>query len=262
MSSNLQEWERAERERSAFEASNANGNDLAVDPEDVARYLDPPADTVHPLEYAFNLIGNLEGKTVLEYGCGDGVNTVLLANRGAKIFSLDVSPELTQLARKRVVANGLNSGVDFVVGSAHNVPLPDESVDVVVGIAILHHLDLSLASKEVKRLLKKGGAAVFQEPVRNSTLIRLIRKVVPNRSPDISPFERPLTDKELRDFSAGYSSYHCRPFHTAPSSLIYHLFPFWRKYTTVPSLHFDAGVLRKFPALGYYSPVKVFKLVK
>src|ERR1051325_4744966 len=137
MSSNLQEWERAERERSAFEASSGNSIDLAVDPEDVARYFDPPAHTVYPLEYAFNLIGNLEGKTVLEYGCGDGVNTVLLANRGAKIVSLDLSPELIQLARKRVVANGLSSGVEFIVGSAHNVPLPNESVDVVVGIAIL-----------------------------------------------------------------------------------------------------------------------------
>src|SRR6185503_14082301 len=138
--------------------------------------------------------------------------------------------------------------VEFVIGSAHNVPLPDESVDVVLGIAILHHLDLSLAAAEVKRLLKEGGTAIFQEPVRNSTLIRFIRKLIPNRSPDISPFERPLTDKELRDFSAGYSSYHCRPFHTIPSGLIYHLLPFLRKYTTIPSLRFDAAVLRKLQA--------------
>jgi ubiquinone/menaquinone biosynthesis C-methylase UbiE len=262
MSSTLQQWERAERERSAFEASHFDAPNLKADPKDVARYFNPPANTVHPLEYAFNLLGDLRGKTVLEYGCGDGINTILLANRGAKIISLDLSPELIDLARKRVVANGLSSGVEFIVGSAHNVPLPDESVDVVVGIAILHHLDLFLASREVNRVLRKGGMAVFQEPVRNSKLMGLIRKLIPNRSPDISPFERPLTDRELLDFSAGYSSYHCRPFHTIPSSLLYHLLPFLRKYTTIPSLRFDAAMLERFPALGYYSAVKVFKVVR
>lgn len=262
MTSNLQEWERAERERSAFEASHLDIPNLTADPKNIARYFNPPAQSIHPLEYVFSLLGDVRGKTVLEYGCGDGTNTILLGNRGAKIISLDLSPELIRVARARVVANGLSEGVEFVVGSAHNVPLPDESVDVVVGIAILHHLDLTLAAAEVKRLLKKGGTAVFQEPVRNSTLIRLIRKLIPNRSPDISPFERPLTDKELRDFSAGYSSFHWRPFHTIPSSVIYHLLPFLRKYTTIPSLRFDAVMLRKFPAIGYYSAVKVLKLVK
>jgi len=262
MTSNLQEWERAERERSAFEAGHLDLPDLTADPTNIARYFNPPAQSIHPLEYVFSLLGDLKGKTVLEYGCGDGTNTILLGNRGAKIISLDLSPELIEVARARVVANGLSEGVEFVVGSAHNVPLPDESVDVVVGIAILHHLDLTLAATEVKRLLKKGGTAVFQEPVRNSTLMRFVRKLIPNRSPDISPFERPLTDKELRDFSASYSSFHCRPFHTIPSSVIYHLLPFLREYTTIPSLRFDAAVLRKFPALGYYSAVKVFKVVK
>jgi ubiquinone/menaquinone biosynthesis C-methylase UbiE len=261
MSSTLQQWERAERERSAFEASQSQAPDLVADPNNVSRYLNPPADTVHPLEYVFNLLGDVRGKTVLEYGCGDGVNTILLVNRGARVIALDISVELIELAHRRLIANGITSGVEFMVGSGHNVPLNDESVDVVLGIAILHHLDLALASREIRRLLKKGGFAIFQEPVRNSKLIGLIRKLIPNRSPDISPFERPLTDRELRDFSADYSSYHCRPFHTVPSTLLYHLLPFLRKYTTIPSLRFDAAVLRKFPALGYYSSVKVFKIV-
>ena len=45
--------------------------------------------------------------------------------------------------------------------------MPDASVDVVFGIAILHHLDLPQAAREVWRILKPGGRAIFQEPVRN-----------------------------------------------------------------------------------------------
>src|SRR5215475_722349 len=171
----IERWERAETERSAREASQSYSEDALATPKNVARYLDPPSDTVHPLEYVFNLLGDVKGKTVLEYGCGDGVNTVLLANRGAKVISLDLSPELIDVARQRLKAHDITSGVDLMVGSAHNVPLPDESVDVVFGIAILHHLDLQLSAKEVRRLLKKNGFAIFQEPVRNSWLLRQTR---------------------------------------------------------------------------------------
>jgi SAM-dependent methyltransferase len=260
MSTAIEEWERAEKERSAREASQTYSDDVLATPRNVARYINPPADTVYPLEYVFHLLGDVRGKTILEYGCGDGLNTVLLANRGAHVISLDLSPELIDVARRRLRVHGITSGVDFIVGSAHNVPLPDESVDAVVGIAILHHLDLALAAAEVKRLLKRAGAAIFQEPVRNSRMLKIARKLVPYTSPDVSPFERPLTDSELRQFGTGCSSYCSRAFSLPTSSLI-NLLPWVRRYAQA-SLRWDAAVLGKFPSLGYYSPVKVIKLVK
>jgi ubiquinone/menaquinone biosynthesis C-methylase UbiE len=181
----------------------------------------------------------------------------LLANRGAQVISLDLSPELIEVARERLRVHAITSGVDFIVGSAHSVPLPDESVDIVFGIAILHHLDLALSSHEVKRLLKKGGFAIFQEPVRNSGLLRAIRKVIPNTSPDISPFERPLTDTELREFAAGCSSYRAKPF-TLPTSALLSMWPALQE----SSLYWDARLLRAFPSLSYYSSVKVIKMTK
>jgi ubiquinone/menaquinone biosynthesis C-methylase UbiE len=51
--------------------------------------------------------------------------------------------------------------VEYIIGSAHDVPLPDDSVDVVFGMAILHHLDLESSAREVKRVLRKGGAQSF-----------------------------------------------------------------------------------------------------
>jgi SAM-dependent methyltransferase len=263
--SSLEHWERVETERSALEASIAGSAALLAHPNLVSRYAAPPADTVHPLEYAFHLLGDVRGKTILEYGCGDGVNTLCLANRGARIVALDLSPELLAIAKRRAKLNGVRD-VEFVAGSAHNVPLPDSSVDVVFGIAILHHLDLGLASKEVTRLVRKGGVAIFQEPVRNSKLLRAARNLIPYKSPDVSRFERPLTDKELKEFARGFSSYHSRPFHTLPVALTValscYLSPSLRKYMLEPSLRVDSEVLRMFPALGYFSPVKVVKIVK
>lgn len=260
MSSQLEKWEKAERERSAYEAQSQIIDSLDS-PQNVARYFSPPEDTVHPLEYAFHLLGDVEGKTILEYGCGDGVNTVLLANRGAKVISLDLSPELIDIARQRLATHGIESGVDLIVGSAHNVPLPDSSVDVVFGIAILHHLDLALSASEVKRLLKPDGVAIFQEPVRNSWVLRQVRKLIPYQAPDISPFERPLTDRELQDFATDYSTYHSKGF-TLPTSALLNLLPGIRNYTAKRSLKWDSNLLRRFPSLNYYAPVKVIRMAK
>lgn len=261
MDPTLEEWEHAEKTRSAYDASQMYDPDTLATPRNVARYYTPASDTVHPLEYVFHLLGDVRGKTILEYGCGDGSNTVLLAHRGAHVISLDLSPELISVARARLRVHGIDSGTSFVVGSAHNVPLPDASVDVVFGIAILHHLDLGLSAAEVKRVLKKGGIAIFQEPVRNSWLPRALRHLIPYRSPDVSPYERPLTDKELRRFAAGCASYLSRPFHLATSSLI-SLLPVLKRYAAGKSLEWDAALLRRFPLLGHYSSVRVLKLTK
>src|SRR5438034_10524843 len=79
-----QTWERAEVARSASEAMHTPDQRLVADEANVARYLDPPWHTVYPLEYAYALLGDVRGRTVLDFGCGSGENTVLLARRHAK----------------------------------------------------------------------------------------------------------------------------------------------------------------------------------
>lgn len=259
MSSHLERRERAEVERSAAEASHFDAGTLLA--RDVARYLNPPADTCYPLEYSFHLLGDVRGLTLLEYGCGDGENTVALAKRGAgRVLALDISPDLVEIARRRLEANGVTSGVEFVVGSAHDVPLPDESVDVVFGIAILHHLDLRLAAREVRRVLRKGGRAIFQEPVRSSPLLRAARRLIPYQAPDVSPFERPLTDRELERFAEGYSSYRAKSF-LLPSTNVLNLLPGLRRHSA-RWYRWDAAVLRRIPALNYYASIRVVEMIK
>ncbi|HEX5733582.1 MAG TPA: class I SAM-dependent methyltransferase [Blastocatellia bacterium] len=260
-SATLNEWERAEVERSAAEAARNSVRNLVIGETEVLRYLNPPADSYYPLEYSYHLLGDISGKTVLEYGCGDGANTVVLARRGAKVRALDISPDLIDVARQRLAANHIEGDVEFIVGSAHDLPIADNSVDVVFGIAILHHLDLALSAREVKRVLHAGGRAIFQEPMRNSKLIKFIRGLIPYQAPDLSPFERPLTDKELLAYADGLSINRSKGFMLPTTELAYFLAPLRRRI--IHTCHrLDTTIMRKFPALGFYATVRVIEMIK
>ena len=154
----LREWEQAEIRRSTIEAGRTAVTDPRSDDRKFARYKDPPAETPFPLEYAYHLVGNITGKRVLDFGCGTGSNSLLLARRGAIVCGVDISHDLLALARQRLSRHGAALQTQFVVASAHDLPLEDESFDLVFGIAILHHLDLALVSREVHRVLRPGDA--------------------------------------------------------------------------------------------------------
>jgi 2-polyprenyl-3-methyl-5-hydroxy-6-metoxy-1,4-benzoquinol methylase len=188
----LKQRELIEAERSVVDAQ-LRIEDLLI--RDCQRYMNPLADTAYSLEYAYYLLGDVRGKRVLDFGCGAGENTVLLALRGADTVAIDLSPELIALAQKRLSLHGVKA--DLQVASCHETGLPDHSFDVVFGIAILHHLDLALSLKEAARLLKPDGFSIFSEPIRDSRLAKAARRMFPSTAPDISPFERPFETREL-----------------------------------------------------------------
>jgi SAM-dependent methyltransferase len=256
----MQEWERAEIARSSVEATLTTDHELRVSAGTFARYASPPADTAYPLEYAYYLLGDVAGKRVVDFGCGSGANTALLAGRGAHVWAIDISEDLLRLGQRRLAISGRSGGATFIAGSAHDLPFPDNSIDVVFGIAILHHLDLDLVSKEIRRVLTPGGRAVFQEPVRNSAVIRFLRSLIPYRAPDISPFERPLTDAELARFAEGFSSWSVRAFglpHVQAGPLLPLVRNYWQALYA-----WDRRILDRLPALARYASIRVITLTK
>jgi SAM-dependent methyltransferase len=260
-SKQMQTWERAEISRSVVEAQlTRHETSGRLGGRTRQRYKDPPADTVFPLEYAYHLLGDVQGKRILDFGCGSGANSVHLALRGARLTGLDISESLIGLARERLAANDVEPTARFVAGSAHDLPFQTGSIDVVFGIAILHHLDLQLVAREVHRVLKKGGRAIFQEPVRNSAVLRFIRRLIPYRAPDISPFERPLTDGELEAFGQAFSTVRMKAF-TLPIVKAAMLLPAIRRK---PDWWYrlDGRLLRRFPFLRSYATVRVLELTK
>lgn len=257
---NITQWEKVESERSASEAERRKEENLLMNEATLERYLSPPSDTHFPLEYSYHLLGDVNGKTVVDYGCGTGENSVFIAHHGGNVKGIDISKELIDLAKKRVELHNIADKTEFMVGSAYEMPLPDESVDVVLGIAILHHLDLELSAKEVFRVLKKGGRAIFQEPVRNSKFIGFVRDLIPYKQPDLSPFERPLTDAELEKFAEKFLGYKSKEFYFPIVNLV-RILPGLSQYFE-QSIEITENLLKKVPSLKYYSTVRVVEMTK
>jgi SAM-dependent methyltransferase len=123
----------------------------------------------------------LPGRRVIEFGFGDGVNALFMAQLGAAVWAVEISEEacrnLAEAARR------LGVEVHVLCGDFRELDLPE--ADLVVGQGILHHLDHSLENELLSRvasLLRPGaGTARFVEPAVNSRTLNSLRWAVPLR---------------------------------------------------------------------------------
>lgn len=124
-------------------------------------------------------LGDLKGKQVLEYGCGLGQLSVLLAKSGAMVSTFDLSEVSVEVTRKRAEINNVADRITATVAAGEDLPYDDESFDVVVGKAILHHLDVELAAPHLYRVLRRNGKATFTEPMGMNPFLRFGRDHLP-----------------------------------------------------------------------------------
>ncbi len=97
-------------------------------------------------------IGDVAGKKILDYGCGSGWLAVHLAKLGAEAYGFDISSKLIEVGEKRAEANGVNDRVKLKKMIAEKLDYPDEFFDIVVGISILHHIDLMRGGRNYQGL--------------------------------------------------------------------------------------------------------------
>ncbi len=247
---NLSEREQVEVGRSASEASK-----IDVKPIDVGRYLNPRPNAPFPLEYAFHLLGEIRDKTVVDLGCGSGENLIPLIHRGAHVIGIDISPELISIAQRRLNEAGLSASVR--VGSAYQTELPDESVDVVFCMSLIHHLDIAPIRKEMQRVLRPGGSIVVKEPVRFSPYYEAVRSIFPSHE-DISDYEHPLTREELGALQEGFVVTGLRYFRLPFIPLVQRFAPAMRK----PSWYASNAILTALPFLERYATSVALRLQK
>ena len=131
---------------------------------------------------------------VLEIGVGTGEYTKLIANNKKLHFTgIDISDGILTVAKNKL-KNYKN--VELLCRSAYDTGLPSESMDVICGFYILHHLNLDLVRDEMIRVLKPGGIVYFYEPNLANPVVYLIKntpyiKKMVGDSPDetaISPY--------------------------------------------------------------------------
>lgn len=100
------------------------------------------------------------GEVVLDLGSGGGIDVLISAKRvgpTGKAYGLDMTDAMLELARKNQKESGLEN-VEFIKGDIENIPLPDNSVDVIISNCVINlSTDKPRVLKEANRVLKPGG---------------------------------------------------------------------------------------------------------
>ena len=109
----------------------------------------------------FSLIGNVRGKRILDLACGEGSNTRLLAQLGAKIVGVDFSKKMIEFARQMEKKERL--GIDYYVADAGDLKeFSNDSFDIVTcSMALMDIENYEKAICEVARVMKRNGRFVF-----------------------------------------------------------------------------------------------------
>jgi SAM-dependent methyltransferase len=207
------------------------------------------------LEYAFHLLGDVRGKTVLDLGCGKGENLVPLARRGAQVTGIDISPDLIELAQKRIAVSGVTAATG--VRSAYDTGLPDQSLDVIFCIALIHHLEIPRVRDEMLRILRKDGVVILSEPIRFSRFYDRMRKLLPRRG-EVSEFEHPLTKEEFASMTRSFIVEDLRYFRLPIVPLVERVLGTTSHTTRI----FSAWVIDVFPATNHFATTAVLRLRK
>jgi arsenite methyltransferase len=121
------------------------------------------------------------GEVVLDLGSGGGIDVLLSARRvgpAGKVYGLDMTDEMLALAEENKQKAGLTN-VEFLKGEIENIPLPDNSVDVIISNCVINlSADKDRVLAEAFRVLKPGGRFAVSDVVTRGDMPAEIRRSV------------------------------------------------------------------------------------
>jgi SAM-dependent methyltransferase len=143
------------------------------------------------------------GRSVLEVGCGAGVDLARFARGGATVTGVDLSPSAIELARANFGQQGLSG--DLRVADGEHLPFPEASFDLVFAHGVVQYTaDPRRLVDEVHRVVKPGGEAVFQVYNRVSWLNALSKLMKVDLEHEGAPVLLKFSAGEFRRLLAGF----------------------------------------------------------
>jgi ubiquinone/menaquinone biosynthesis C-methylase UbiE len=149
------------------------------------------------------VLTNCRNKAVLEIGCGIESHAILFASQGALVTGIDISLVALKIIQQEIFGQTLENRITFVQMDAQNMTFEDNSFDIVCGRGILHHLNIDSTCREVLRVLRPGGKAVFLEPLGHNPFINFYRKLTPKQRTED---EHPLSNADIKKISDIFGS--------------------------------------------------------
>ncbi len=118
----------------------------------------------------------LKPRRILDFGCGGGWLSKLLACYNCEVIGVDVSHSLVNSAKKATPI------ADFIVGDCMNLPFRGATFDSIISIATLHHMDVREGLEEVRRVSKNPRLVMLMEPNKLNPLSAIGRRLFPMKT--------------------------------------------------------------------------------
>ena len=227
------------------------------------RYSDDKRKILSPI-YAFtknsktlfeDIVTNIDSDNILEIGCGTNTISKKIVDKGANVTIIDISEKAIKIAERHFQEDIIN--INCIVMDAENLEFNDHSFDLIYGSSILHHLSIDKAIVEIKRVLKKGGKAVFYEPLGHNILINFFRSITPSlRSKDEHPLL--INDLELIKNNFPHTEFHYFYF-LSLMTLPFVKFPFFKGLISFVN-RIDKFLNKNFSFIKRYNWVSIIEI--
>jgi len=170
----------------------------------LARYARGPEPNTRSM---LDAVEPLQGMRVLDFACGAGLTANFLAQRGAQVTAIDISPASVRRAGELAAEAG--NAIELIAGELRPGTFAPASFDAVVGRYALHHVELTVIAPILNEVLLPGGRGAFLETMGLNPLLNIARDRMAGRK-GVASFgsddERPIDRADLRVLREAFGS--------------------------------------------------------